>query len=367
MSTCAGSALPQDPLESAKLAGLRYVTATIAGIARRKAGGGWTYLHPDGRPVRDAAEVQRIKALVIPPAWGKVWICPLPNGHLQALGVDAKGRKQYVYHSRYREIRDATKYSRMHSFGAVLPKMRLRVEEDLQLKGLPRTKVLAAVVRLLERISVRVGNEEYARANDSYGITTLRNNHVDMEGRKLHFHFIGKSKKQHDIELTDRRLARILAQCQELPGQELFQFLNEAGEPCRLCSDDVNSYLREISGEDFTAKDFRTWNGSREAILALYEAGPASTATDAKKKVAEAVKTVAAVLRNRPAVCRKYYIHPAVLDAFEDGSLFPIFDKAAEDPSPHGLNRAETAFVNMLASYSPPVMVRKSRISNRAA
>lgn len=349
-----------DPLQSAKLAGLRYVTADSPGFVRRRSGRGFVYLTTRGEILRDPNELRRIKALVIPPAWANVWICPCSNGHLQALGIDAKGRKQYRYHEAYREIRDATKFSRMAAFGAALPAVRARIDEDLKLRGLPRQKVMATVVHLLEKISVRIGNAEYVRANESYGITTLRDEHVAVNGSTMHFRFRGKSGKDHDIKITDRRLARIVASCQDLPGQELFQYIDE-GEQCAICSDDVNSYLKEVTGEPFTAKDFRTWNGSKEALHALYETGPASSPTDAKKKVVQAVKRVAGTLRNTPATCRKYYIHPAILDAYDRATLFDAVTKATPEPEPYGLVREEVAMLTIIEHYTPAIAQKAAR------
>ena len=308
--------LPLEPEESAKIVGLRYVTAGAPGIRRVKCGKGWKYLQPGGHLLRDCSEFRRIRALVIPPAWSEVWICPYPNGHLQAIGIDQRGRRQYRYHTKYREIRDATKFTRMVAFGQVLPKIRERVEEDLRLRGLPREKVVATAVRLLETTSVRVGNEEYVKQNDSFGLTTLRNHHAKIEGGRITFRFRGKSGQQHEVEVHDSRLARIVRNCQDLPGQELFQFTDEAGETCHLASEDVNRYLKDLTGAEFTAKDFRTWNGTREALASLNKLGQAPTAGDAKKAIVEAVKQVAAKLGNRPATCRKYYIHPAIFESY---------------------------------------------------
>jgi DNA topoisomerase-1 len=349
-----------DPLESAKLAGLRYVSADSPGIARRRNGRGFVYITSRGELLRDARELQRIKSLVIPPAWSNVWICSCVNGHLQALGIDAKGRKQYLYHAAYREIRDATKFNRMAAFGETLPVIRARVDEDLKLRGLPRQKVVATVVHLLEKISVRIGNAEYVRANDSFGITTLRDEHVKVDGNTMRFRFRGKSGKDHDIRITDRRLAKIVALCQDLPGQELFQYI-DGGEQVAICSDDVNCYLKEVTGEAFTAKDFRTWNGSKEALNALYEAGPAGSPTELKRKVAQAVKCVSATLRNTAATCRKYYIHPAVLDAYDRNTLFDAVEKASAGPEPYGLVKEEMAMLKIIATYSPAIGKEKAR------
>lgn len=339
--------LPSDPYESAKVAGLRYVVAEGRGIVRKRTGDGFSYIGPDGKPVTEE-ELARIRSLVIPPAWTDVWICPSKNGHIQAIGRDARGRKQYRYHALYRQIRDATKFGRMIAFAAALPKIREKVQEDLGLHGLSRRKVLATVVRLLETTGIRVGNDEYAKENNSFGLTTLRGRHVEISGRKLRFHFRGKSGMDQDIELTDRRLARIIHECRSLPGKELFHYLDEDGEVCRIHSEDVNEYLGEIAGEDFTAKDFRTWVGSGHAVLALEEAGVFESETAAKKNVVAAIKTVAAKLGNRPATCRKYYVHPAILDAYMQGSLSNALKSACDGDSVCALRREELAVLALI-------------------
>jgi DNA topoisomerase-1 len=249
----------------------------------------------------------------------------------------------------------------MAAFGAALPQIRARIEEDLRLRGLGREKVVATAVRLLEETSVRVGNEEYAKQNDSFGLTTLRDHHVEIEGKTMKFRFKGKSAQEHDIELNDARLAKIVQACQDIPGQELFQFYDPSGEHCRLCSEDVNRYIKEIGGDDFTAKDFRTWNGSREAVLILNEMGPATSATDAKKRIVETVKRVAAKLRNRPATCRKYYIHPAVLEAYQDNTLFEFVEQAKPQEGPYGLDRNEVALLSIIQMNVPKELMRKRR------
>src|SRR2546423_1625725 len=274
-----------DPVIVAKAAGLRYVSDASPGIRRKRAGKNFSYIGLDGKPIHDQDELHRIRSLGIPPAWTDVWICPQPNGHIQATGRDAKGRKQYRYHPRWRAVRDETKYSRLIAFGEALPTIRARVEHDLGLPGLPREKVLATVVRLLETTLIRVGNEEYARQNRSYGLTTLRNRHVDVRGTELRFHFRGKSGKEHEVALHDRRLARVMRRLQELPGQELFQYVDEDGTRASIDSDDVNAYLREIAGEDFSAKDFRTWAGTVLCAVALRELDAASGEVEAKRNV----------------------------------------------------------------------------------
>jgi len=313
-----------DPIESAEQAGLRYVSDARPGIRRKRSGRGFSYTMPDGSPVRDAATLLRIKHLVIPPAWTDVWICPISNGHIQVTARDARGRKQYRYHERWGQARDAAKYERLQAFAEALPKIRAATERDLAQRGLPKTKVLAAVVRLLEETSIRIGNEEYAKENRSFGLTTLRDKHAEFEGAsKLRFHFQGKSGKEHVVELHDRRLARIVRQCQEIPGQELFQYLDDEGQRHAIESADVNAYIREISEGDFTAKDFRTWNGTVLAMRALRVCPPAESATAGKRLVAAAIKTVAAELGNTPTVCRKAYVHPVVVNAYLEGSLQP--------------------------------------------
>jgi DNA topoisomerase I len=339
-------AVAADPVLSARLAGLRYVTDGKPGIRRRRRGKGFSYLDPAGQPLRDPRERRRIEALAVPPAWTEVWICPLANGHLQATGRDARGRKQYRYHPDWRAVRDETKFGRMVAFGEALPRLRTRLDADLALPGLPREKVLAAVVKLLETTLIRVGNEEYARENDSFGLTTMRSRHVDIAGATLRFRFRGKSGKEHEVAISNRRLARVVRACRELPGHELFQYVDESRERQAVDSADVNEYLRDVTGEDFTAKDFRTWGGTVLALAALRATGairPAAREGDAgedceegaagssapganrereaKRAIVEAVKRVADQLGNRPAVCRKYYVHPEVIAAFLDGRL----------------------------------------------
>ncbi len=313
---------PKDPVQSARAAGLRYVRETTSGFTRQKCGTGFRYLDTAGKSLRDKQHLARIRSLVIPPAWQRVWICPLPEGHLQAVGYDAKGRKQYRYHPIYSHFRNHTKFGRMPEFAKALPLIRHRVQRDLARPGLPREKVLATVVRLLETTYIRIGNTEYAKQNKSFGLTTLRDRHVDIEGADVRFHFRGKSGQDHDIHLHDRRLARIIRECQDLPGYELFQYLDHDGRQHTIDSNDVNAYLREITGGDFTAKDFRTWAGTVQSALVLADIGPAQSETEMKRNVVTAIKAVAGRLGNRPATCRKYYVHPVVLDAYADGTLF---------------------------------------------
>ena len=340
-----------DPVESARAAGLRYVSDQTPGIRRRRAGKGFVYLAPDGRRLRDPEELLRIKRLVVPPAWREVWICPSANGHIQASARDARGRKQYRYHPRWRQVRDETKYTRMIAFAEALPRIREAVRRDLARDGLPREKVLAAVVRLLEVTQIRVGNPEYARENGSYGLTTLREHHVAVSGDTLRFRFRGKSGKEHAVDLADRRLARIVKQCQDLPGQELFQYVDDEGGRGSIDSADVNAYLREISGDDFTAKEFRTWAGTVLAALALQEFEKFDSATQAKRNVVRAIEAVAKVLGNTPAVSRKCYVHPAVLDAYMDGVTLRRLKARAEQhmrTALAGLRAEEAAVLTLL-------------------
>lgn len=313
---------PSDPTKSARLAGLRYVKGDGPGIIRVRAGKGFSYLDSDGRPIRARSEVNRMRSLAIPPAWSEVWISPHGNAHIQAHGRDARGRKQYRYHPLYRRVRDETKYGRMLSFGNALVKIREQVESDLKLPDLPKRKVVAAVVKLLDWTGMRIGNDEYVRQNDSFGLTTLRDKHVDIAGPKIRFRFRGKSGQQQDIELSDVRLAKIVRTCRDIPGYELFQYTDENGESCRVDSTDINDYIRETTGEEFTAKDFRTWNGTGYAALALEQIGDFETEAEAKKNIVEAIKMVAVKLGNRPATSKKYYVHPAVLDAYSARTLF---------------------------------------------
>jgi DNA topoisomerase-1 len=329
------AALPADPSASAQVAGLRYVTDHSIGIRRRRAGTGFRYLDPDGRPIYNPQVLQRIRALAIPPAWTEVWICPLPHGHLQATGRDVKGRKQYRYHTRWREGRDETKYSRLLAFAQALPQIRQQVECDLALPGLPRPKVLATAIWLLEATLIRVGNEEYRRLNCSFGLTTLRDRHVDIEGATLRFQFRGKSGKEHVVDVTDQRLARIVKRCQDIPGQELFQYLDGEGQRRPIGSAAVNEYLRQMTGQEFTSKHFRTWAGTVLAALALRQGGECPSVTQAKKQVVQAINEVAARLGNTPAICRKCYVHPAIIEAHLAGSLLLTLHTLAEQENDH--------------------------------
>ncbi|MBV9783019.1 MAG: DNA topoisomerase IB [Acidisphaera sp.] len=343
---------PLDPKAVARAAKLRYVTDKSPGYRRGRQGDGFVYLQPDGSPVEDEETLARIRRLAIPPAYTDVWICRNPNGHLQAVGRDARGRKQYRYHPRWRVVRDEAKYGKMLLFGRVLPTIRAQVEKDLALPGLPRRKVLATLVRLLERTLVRVGNEEYAKANKSFGLTTLRNRHVKVNGTHVMFDFRGKHGIHHHVDLQDRRLAAIVKRCREIPGQELFQFIDDAGEHHSIGSDDVNDYLREISGEEITAKDFRTWAATNLAALALRELEVFDSQAKAKKNVVAAVESVAKLLGNTPAICRKCYVHPLIFESYLDGSLLEGLkvraDETLENPA-GGLTAEEVALTAFLS------------------
>jgi DNA topoisomerase I len=310
-----------DPVAAAKLAKLRHVSDDMPGITRHKARSGFDYRHPDGELVRDIETLKRIRALAIPPAWTAVWICPHPNGHIQAVGRDQRGRKQYRYHARWREVRDESKYGKMLVFGRALPAIRERVDADLRRRGLTRERVLAAVVRLMEATLFRIGNNEYAKSNKSYGLTTLRDRHVEIDGSHIHLNFRGKHGIRHETDINDRRLARIVKDCRDLPGYELFQYLDEDGNRHTIDSADVNDYLRDISGEEITAKDFRTWAATNLAALALQEFELFDTEAKKKRAVVRAVENVAKHLGNTPAICRRCYIHPAIFDGYLDGTL----------------------------------------------
>ena len=316
--------------EAARAAGLRYVSDSRPGIARRRAGRAFSYRDPQGAPIRDRRVLARLRALAIPPAWREVWICPDPRGHLQATGRDDRGRKQYRYHSGWRAVRDEHKFDRMLMFGRALPGIRARIDADLGRRGLPRERVLATILRLLETTLIRVGNAEYARENKSFGLTTIRHRHVEVNGSTIAFEFRGKGGKVHQVTTRDRRLARIVRACHELPGQELFQYFDEEGGRHDVDSADVNAYLQEISGEPFSAKDFRTWAGTVLASLALAEFEAFDSQAAAKRNITRAIEQVASHLGNTAAVCRKAYIHPAILDAYLDGSLLAFLKDRVE-------------------------------------
>ena len=344
-----------DSVGSAKAAGLRYTTDSKPGISRHRRGRSFAYTGADGRAIRSGAELTRIRALVIPPAWTAVWICPDPRGHLQATGRDARGRKQYRYHPKWRQVRDETKYHRMIGFAQALPAIRRRTTEHMRRQGLPREKVLATVVQLLEKTLIRVGNDEYARSNRSYGLTTLRDTHVAIKGERVRFSFRGKSGVEHEIDLNDRRLARIVRQCRDLPGYELFQYYDENGERQTVGSEEVNAYLKEVTGQDLTSKDFRTWAGTVLAAQLLREFEAFSSTAQAKRNIVAAVEQVAMRLGNTKAVCRKCYIHPAVIDAYVQGKTIRLKGGASGTYSPGRTQlsadeRAVVALIRRLAA-----------------
>lgn len=319
-----------DPKEAAEEAGLRYVTDEKPGYKRQRRGKKFVYFDTEGKEIRDETRILRLNRLAIPPAYSDVWICPSPNGHLQATGRDERGRKQYRYHERWREERDENKDQKMVIFAEALPKIRRRINKDLKRRGLPRAKVLATVVQLLERTFIRIGNEEYAKENKSFGLTTMRNRHVEVKGANVRFRFRGKSGKEHDIDTDDRRVAKVIRKLQELPGQEVFQYLDEEGDRHDVTSDDVNEYLQEITGEEFTAKDFRTWAGTVMTAMALKAQVVFENKSQAKQNVKAAIGAVAKMLGNTPAVCRKCYVHPAVLETYLDGNLIEGLKKQTE-------------------------------------
>ena len=348
MTTRAVAHPPIDPAEAAREAGLRYVSDVTPGITRRRVGAGFTYVDPSGRRIGDRHVLARIRALVIPPAWRDVWICPRADGHVQAVGRDARARKQYRYHADFRQVRDATKFERLVLFARCLPRIRRRVAADLARTGLPRDKVVALVVRLLELTRIRIGNAEYARTNRSFGLTTLRGRHASVSAGQVRFHFRGKGGKAHEIAVADRRLARLVRRCQELPGQDLFQYVDEDGTLRPIGSVDVNAYLRDASGEAFTAKDFRTWTGTVTAAQALAALPKPASAAAAKRTVAQAIGQVAALLGNTPAVCRKCYVHPVVLETFRRGAPLGVAAARARDGGTR-LSAAERAVLALLA------------------
>jgi DNA topoisomerase I len=340
--------LIRDPIESAQAAGLRYVSDTTPGIRRRRSGSGFSYVAPDGKVIKDAAEISRIRSLAIPPAYTDVWISPTANGHIQATGRDARGRKQYRYHPKWREKRDETKFGRVLAFSEALPRIRAQVERDLSKPGLPREKVLATVVRLLDCTGIRIGNDEYARSNRSFGLTTLQDRHVEISGSNIKFEFRGKSGKAHSVSLSDRRLARIVQRCQDIPGEDLFQYIDEEGVRQTISSGDVNDYLREISGEDFTAKDFRTWSGTKLAVAALTDIGHCTSARRIKTNILQAIDSVASQLNNTRAVCRKYYVHPSVFEAYTAGTMLEILQNGTKQNPKSDLDPEEAAVVWLL-------------------
>jgi DNA topoisomerase-1 len=363
--------------ESADAAGLRYVSDAAPGIRRRRAGRAFAYLRPDGSRLAEPRVLGRIRSLAIPPAWTDVWICPYADGHIQATGRDARGRKQYRYHALFREAREHTKYDHVIEFADALPAIRRRVDAHLALRGLPREKVLATVVQLLETTLVRVGNDDYARHNDSYGLTTLKSRHVAIEGSQMRFRFTGKGGKQWMLKVNDRRIAKIVRACQELPGQELLQYLDENGKPQDVTSGDVNAYLREISGQDITAKDFRTWAGTVLAALELSEIGGFTSSAQAKRNLKTAMERVASRLGNTATICRKCYVHPEALKCYLEGGLALEIQVAADLASRldrSGLQPQEAAVLALLRARLPrappqsePEPIDRAKSSGRAS
>jgi DNA topoisomerase I len=342
---------------AARAAALRYVTDGMAGIRRRRTGNGFSYRTPDGRPLRDAAELARVRSLAIPPAWTNVWICPIAHGHLQATGRDARGRKQYRYHARWRQVRDETKYAKLSAFAHAIPRIRKQVSEHLALPGHPREKVLAIIVRLLETTFIRIGNDEYARENGSFGLTTMQNRHMRAAGNKVQLSFRGKSGKAHAVDITDARLARLVKHTRDLPGQQLFQYLDDEGTPQPVDSADVNAYLRDITGDDFTAKDFRTWAGGLLALRLI--PGELPEKRGSKAAMLRAIEAVAKDLGNTPAICRKCYIHPDVLAAFQDADAFKRLAYARLHPiRERGLRAEERVLARFLALGERKVRAR---------
>ncbi|WP_018045565.1 DNA topoisomerase IB [Methylobacterium sp. 88A] len=355
-----------DPRDAAIEAGLTYVDADRPGLTRRKSGTGFSYRDAKGKPVRDPKILKRIRSLAIPPAYTDVWICPRANGHIQATGRDAKGRKQYRYHPDFRQARDSTKFEHIMAFADALPAIRARVDEDMGRRGLSREKVLATIVHLLEATLIRVGNDDYARTNKSYGLTTLRDPHVTVAGAELTFRFKGKSGKMWNLSVKDRRVARIVKSCQDLPGQELFQYIDDAGETRDVTSADVNAYLREITGQEITAKDFRTWAGTVLAALALQEFEAFDSEAKAKKNLRAAIESVASRLGNTPTICRKCYIHPEILDGYLEGALLLQVADAVEDELRTDIARLKPEEAAVLGLLRARLDAAKGRVSVKA-
>jgi DNA topoisomerase I len=340
---------PNEGMLTAKMVGLRYVTDSRPGISRKAGKHGFRYYDGSSKPITDKAALKRIKALVIPPAWTSVWICPWENGHIQVTARDAKNRKQYRYHKLWREVRDEAKYERMMGFGKCLPLIRKKIDEALALPGLPREKVLATVIYLLQATMMRIGNDEYARNNNSFGLTTLRNRHVHIDGSAVKFHFRGKSGIEHAIKVQDKRLARIIQRMRDLPGQELFQYVDDEGQRHAISSGDVNEYLQDLTGENYTAKDFRTWSGTVLAALALHEFEKFDSEAQAKKNVVRAIEMAAMKLGNTPTICRKCYVHPVIIESYLKGSLQMVLKHDASEQSAHlHLTAEEQAVLSFL-------------------
>jgi DNA topoisomerase I len=348
-----------DPRDAAESAGLRYVSDERPGIRRKRVGPGFSYVRPDGSKLIGPDALKRIRALAIPPAWTDVWICPFPDGHIQATGRDAKGRKQYRYHARFREVRESTKYEHVVAFADALPSIRETVREHMALRGLSREKVLATVVHLLETTLIRVGNDDYARQNNSYGLTTLKNRHVAVEGNEVRFRFTGKGGKQWSLRVRDRRIAKIIRACQELPGQELLQYIDQQGNCQDVTSTDVNEYLKSITGKDITAKDFRTWAGTVLAAMTLSELQSFDNAAQAKRNLRSAIEKVSARLGNTPTICRKCYIHPEVLNSYMDGNLVLEIKSQVE-------SELRTAVENMKPEEAAVLALLRGRLAKQA-
>lgn len=355
-----GAKLVAEAMEAAEEAGLCYVSDDRPGYTRKTKGDDFEYFDTEEKPITDEQRLLRIKRLAIPPAWTEVWVCPRANCHIQATGRDARRRKQYLYHERWREIRDENKFDRMIAFGRALPKIRRRVAKDLKLPALPRKKVLATVVQLLERTSIRIGNEEYARENKSFGLTTMKDRHVEVKGSKLRFRFRGKSGKEHEVDVTDRHIARIVSRLQDLPGQDLFQYLNDDGEVCNVTSQDVNEYLREITGDDFSAKDFRTLAGTVLTAVGLNAQEKFENNKQAKKNVTTAIKAVAEILGNTPAICRKCYVHPAIFESYLSRQSIDGLKQRTEEA-------LENEDVDLRSSEAAVLKFLESRLARKAA
>ncbi|WP_347159028.1 DNA topoisomerase IB [Pontibacter chitinilyticus] len=338
-----------DPSKSAAMAGLRYTSDARPGYTRKKVGKGFQYLDEHGAPVTDDQKLERLKGLVIPPAWTEVWICKSPKGHLQATGRDIKGRKQYIYHPQWKQVRNLTKFGRMISFGKHLPQLRERLEQDITSRKLDRRKVTALVLTIMDNALIRIGNRQYAEANSSYGLTTLRDKHVKIEGNKIKFSFRGKKGVEQEIDLKDRQLARLVKKCRDIPGYDLFQYYDEQGERQTLESGDVNEYLREATEEDFTAKDFRTWGGTVRMVECLEQVLDEQPELGKEKSIKEAVKGVAKGLGNTPSVCSKYYIHPEVVNLFREDKLLRYLQRHdATAPKVNHLSGTEELVLKML-------------------
>ena len=355
-----GAKLVAEAMNAAEEAGLRYVSDDQAGYRRKARGDDFDYFDAEGKPIQDEQRLLRLNRLAIPPAWTDVWICPTPNCHIQATGRDARRRKQYLYHERWREIRDENKYDRIIAFGKALPKIRRRVAQDLKLPGLPREKVLATVVQLLERTFIRIGNEEYARDNKSFGLTTMKDRHVEVKGSKLRFRFRGKSGKEHEVDVTDRHIAKIISKLQDLPGQALFQYIDDGGEIRDVNSQDVNEYLREITDDDFSAKDFRTLAGTVLTAVALKAQEKFETKKQAKSNITTAIKAVAKILGNTPAICRKCYVHPAIFESYLDQKSIEGLKQMTEEA-------LEKEDVDLRSSEKAVLKFLDSRLAKKAA